>query len=116
MKKPGRIMLPRKRIQGKTVSLPELSANDIYYSPITLRQFEEDGIDTTGFQRAADHIDNPDLGRGISAIFGQWDNIDKNGQNIIPFGFSNSWSESEKEKIADGALKMNPDLGCLGEG
>ncbi|CAG5104451.1 Oidioi.mRNA.OKI2018_I69.chr1.g1260.t1.cds [Oikopleura dioica] len=92
---------------------PEALRKRHFYSPITLRQFEEDGIDTTGFQRAADHIDNPDLGRGISAIFGQWENIDENGQNIIPFGFSNSWSESEKDKIADGALKMNPDLGCL---
>ena len=113
MKKPGRVMIPRKRIQGKTVSLPKLSGNDIYYSPITLRQFEEDGIDTTGFQRAADHIDNPDLGRGISSIFGQWENIDESGMNIIPFGFSYSWSESEKDKISDGALKMNPDLACL---
>ena len=51
--------------------------------------------------------------RGVSSIYGGWDNIDENGQNIIPFGFSSLWTDEEKTKIADGALRMNQDLGCL---
>ena len=111
MKKPGRILAPRKKLEAKLIQLPNLLNDDVFYTPLDIEKLEKLGIETNDLQRAGDHI--PDVSRGVSSIYGGWNNIDENGQNIIPFGFSSLWTSEEKAKIKEGALRMNQDLGCL---
>ena len=56
MKKPGRILAPRKKLEATLIPLPSLSDDDIFYTPADIEKLEKQGKDTKDLPKAADHI------------------------------------------------------------
>ena len=56
MKKPGRILAPRKKLEATLIPLPSLANSDIFYTPSDIEKLEKRGIETKDLPQTADHI------------------------------------------------------------